>query len=186
MPKKKSVRKKKNMSEEVPTLEPIPAVLTKEKDKTNQVTLSIIRPAQGQVLEVHVRAPVVARIVRSMAMSNYPVDKFEPIYKDILAIHPMDKTGKTAITRAAISRATKNFEGGTDFGFDRAPRAILLANPDKLEEGYILTYKVETPVPPDQLRKWGKQFIDGCEDIVSSARPFRMQWVMDETGPEKK
>lgn len=160
----------------VPKLEPEFA----DKDKERRVKLSIIRPPDGQVLEIHIRAPMVANIIRSMAMSNYPVDKYDPIYKGILLTPPGKEWHNRCVTRAAIARCTNNIEGGVDFSFDLKPRSILLANPDILEEGYVLTYKVQTPVPPDSIRRWGKEFMDGCGDIIANARAFRMTWVSNE------
>jgi hypothetical protein len=181
MRKRLAKKRKKKMDEIVPPEPPTLDPDFKDKDKKNRVQLSIIRPPDGQVLEIHIRAPVVANIVRSMAESNYPAEKYDAIYKPILLTKP-DPTWKGRVaTRAAISRCTRNIEGGVDFSFESKPRSILLANPDMLEAGYILTYKVTTPVPPDQIRRWGKEFMDGCADIIANARAFRMNWVMDET-----
>lgn len=160
---------------------PAPVVedLKNKVDVKNNVQLSVRRPKDQQTLLIYIKAPVVASVVRNMTMSNYDPTKYDPIYKPILMPHPQDP--KRVVTRAAIAKATTNIVGGVDFSFAEPPRSILLANPDKLEEGYELVYKVEAPVPPDQIRRWGKQFMDGCADIITNARPFKMSWVMERT-----
>ena len=172
---KKKKGPKKSMTE--PAASDPQAQIVKEKvDEANDITLTITRPPDGQSLNVYIRAPMVARIVRGMADSNYEMAKYSPIYKDILQPHPQAKD--RAVTKKAITLATKSFVGGTDFSFSESPRAILLANADALEAGYTLTYKVDAPVPMDMLKKWGNQFRDGCREIIANARPFKMTWVM--------
>ena len=154
-----------------------PQVVKEKVDETNDITLNITRPPDGAVLNLYIRAPMVARIIRGMADSNYEKAKYAPIYKEVLKEHPEAKD--RVITKKAITQATKNFVGGTDFSFSEPPRAILLANAEALEMGYTLTYKVEAPVPMDMLKKWGKQFMDGCKEIIANAKPFKMSWVMN-------
>lgn len=181
--KKRKTKKVKKMSEtEVGT----PPQVVKEKvDPVSDVTLQITKPPEGQVLNIYIRAPQVAKVIRQMAKSNYPKEKFAPIYKDILmdlAEAVGKDVGKLAVTRKAITTATKCFVSAADFSFTEAPRAILLANPDALEAGYTLTYKFDQPVPMDQLKKWGKAFMDGCKELIANARPFRMSWNMNKAG----
>lgn len=154
-------------------------------DVKNDVQLEIEGVGDGQSMTVYIRAPELAKIIRKMAMSNYPGDKYAEVYKPILMPHP--DAGKdpkykgSVVTRAAIAKTTKNFRGATDFSFEEAPTAILLANPDALEAGYKLTLKLDKPAPPEVLKKWGKQFIDGCGDIMTNARPFKFTWTMQQT-----
>ena len=171
---KKRKRVKKQMSEQTEAAaEPV-----KEKiDKVNDIKVSITRAAGGSALDIYIRAPEVAKVIRKMADSNYEAAKYADIYKPILKLHPQAK--ERAITKKAVTVATKKFGGGTDFSFTEPPRAILLANADALEEGYTLTYTLDAPVPMDQLKKWGKDFADGCKEIIASARPFKMTWVVD-------
>jgi hypothetical protein len=147
------------------------------EDKPNQVTLRISRGKSGQSLDIFIKAPVLAEVVRAMASGNYGKADYAEIYKSILVDLPENKA--RVITKPGIAKITKNFISGADFAWD-APRAILIANPEKLAEGFTLTYKMDQPVAPDQLRKWGKMFNDGCKDIISNARPFTMSWVLDE------
>ena len=165
------------MAEEAEVKELPPEVVKARVDVPNSVTLSITRPADGQSLEIYIKAPVLAEIIAKMDTGNYPFDSFSEIYHTVLVKHPQAK-GRI-LSRPAISRITKNFAGGTDFSFAEPPRACLLHNPELLRAGYKLVYKVDQPVPPDQLRKWGKQFMEGCNDIISNARPFKMSWVMN-------
>lgn len=161
-----------------------PEMVKQKVDETNDITLEITRPPDGSCLQIYIRAPMVARIVNGMADSNYARDKYAAIYKDILKEHPTAPKEKgMVVTKKAITQATKSFVGGTDFSFSEPPRAILLANAEALAAGYTLTYKVDQPVPMDMLKKWGKQFSDGCKEIIANARPFKMSWVMS---PEKQ
>jgi hypothetical protein len=159
----------------------LPEVVKERADLKNQVQLSITRPGDGQSLSIFIKAPVLAEIIRKMDAGNYPFESFQEIYHPVLVRHP--KAKDRIISRPAITRITKNFASGTDFSFSEPPRACLLHNPDLLAEGYTLTYKVSEPIPPDLLRKWGKQFMEGCQDIISNARPFKMNWVMNQVEP---
>jgi hypothetical protein len=174
----KRKRKKKMENESKPEVPPEALEVAKERviDDT-QLKLEISRGADAQSLSIFVQAPLLASVIRNMTPSNYAKDEYDKIYAPILKELAANKT--RVITRAAIAKATRNFVAGTDFSWTEPPRAILLANPDALEEGYTLQYKVDTPVAQDQLRKWAKQFMDGCMDIISNARPFKMSWVMN-------
>lgn len=154
-----------------------PTVVKAREDIENQVTLEIARPPDGQSLSIFIKAPLVAEVIKSMTPSNYELAKYQPIYRPILK--EVEGNPKLAITRAAIARATRNFVGGVDFSFSEPPRSILLANPEALIAGFTLVYKVESPVPYDLLKKWGKQFMLGCDEIITNAKPFRMSWVMN-------
>lgn len=149
----------------------------------NQIIMEISRPDDGQSVAIFIKAPLLAEIVRKMANGNYPKADYSPIYKDLLV--PLEANKERIITKPAVAKITKNFVGGTDFDW-AAPRACLLYNADKLAEGFTLTYKVDQPVPPDVMRKWGKMLMDGCNDIIANARPFKMTWIMSETDGEKK
>lgn len=156
--------------------------------KENQGILEI-RGDQGSTgkLEVYFRHPVLADIVEKMALSNYPRENFDKTYWDILMNHP-DPKAKAAgrvVTRAAIYTSTKNFEAADDFSFSSPPRGILIANPDALRRGYSLMVELKAPVPYDTLRKWGKQLMEGCSDIITASRPFRIEWTMKESTPSK-
>ena len=148
-------------------------------DIKNDVQLEVTSNGDGQNLKIFIRAPLLAAVIRKMAPSNYLRAEYSPIYKPILVA--LADTKDRVVTRAAIAKATKSFVGGTDFLWEENPRAILLANPDKLEEGYELVFKVDTPIPPATIKKWGRTFIEGCGDILSAARPFKLSWVMQET-----
>lgn len=159
-----------------------PEVVKARDDRENQVTMHITRPGDGQTLQIYIRAPVLAEIISKMTPGNYDREAYSKIYEPILLAHPEAKN--RVITRGGIARATKNFAAGTDFTWTDPPRPILLCNPQALRDGYTLTYKVDSPIPPDQIRKWGKMFMDGCQDIISNARAFRMSWVMSKVdGP---
>lgn len=175
-------RKRRKMSE---TPAPAGPEVVKEKvDLKNDLRLEIMRAEDGNTLSIYIRAPVLADIIRKMAPGNYRTDEYAAIYKPVLATLVDPATGKEVsgrcITRPAITKATKLFVSGTDFLWEEPPRAILVANPDKLAEGFTLTYKMEKPVSPDVMRRWGKNFIDGCADIISNSRPFKMSWVAEE------
>lgn len=159
------------------------AVILKEReDKVNQVTMRIIRPAAGNTLQLFIKSPVLADVVEKMTPGNAPRGDYDPIYKALLLDHPdpgAREKGRV-LTRPAIARITKNFIGDPSWGWDH-PRSVLISNPDKLREGFTLEFKVDQPIPQDQLRRWGKMFMDGCFDIISNAKPFQMHWLMDET-----
>lgn len=174
-------RKKKRGPRKMEETENPPEVVKEKVDLPNDVQMTITRPPGANVLNIYIRAPMVAKIVRQMANSNYEKAKYSPIYKGILQDYPEEAAvakGRV-VTKKAITQATKNFVGGTDFSFAEAPRAILLANADILEQGYTLEYAVETPVPMDVIKKWGKQFMDGCKEIIAAAKPYKMSWVMN-------
>lgn len=160
-------------------------VIKAREDRRNQVTMTITRPGDAQSLEIYIKAPVLAEIIRKMSPGSYTAADYDKVYKPILLPYPWKEMGKPkpasdiVITRPAVQKITPNFKGGTDFEWDY-PRACLLYNPDALTEGFKLTYKVDKPIAPDTLRKWGKMFMDGCNDIIANARPFKMSWVMDE------
>ena len=156
-----------------------PEVVKAKEDNLHQVKLEISRPPEGSVLHIYIKAPLVAAVIRGMATGNYAKGEYADIYKPVLKEIP-DKKDRV-FTRPAITRATNKIVGGTDFSFAEPPRGILLANPDALEEGFTLVYKVDAPVPYDQLKKWGKQLMDGCQEIITNAKPFRMSWVMNKT-----
>lgn len=160
----------------------LPEVVKAREDVKNRVQLEITRPGDGQTLSIFIKAPVLAEIIRKMDPGNYVLAQFAEIYHPILVKHPEAK-GRI-VSRPAITRISKNFAAATDFSFAEPPRACLLHNPDLLATGYTLTYKVDAPVPPDTLRRWGKQFMEGCNDIISNARPFKMSWVMNQVTPE--
>ena len=162
-----------------------PEVVKAKMDLKNEITFQITRPIDSQELHIYVKAPVLAEIVRKMDNGNYPSADYAPIYKGILNNIP-DATPGRVFTKPAIGKITRNFVSGTDFSFTEPPRSILLANPDKLAEGFTLVYKMDQgPIPPEMLRKWGKQFCEGCTDIVANARAFRMTWVMHEQDSAK-
>lgn len=156
--------------------------------KDNQGILEI-RGEQGSTgkLEIYFRHPVLADIVEKMSVGNYPKADFDKLYQSILMDHPDPKAraaGRVA-TRPAIYAATKNFEGAVDFDFTKTPRGVLISNPESLRKGYSLMVELKAPVPYDTLRKWSKQLIDGCTDIITASRPFRIKWEMSESIPGK-
>lgn len=157
-----------------------------KKDIKNNGVLEI-RGEQGSTgkLEVYFRHPVLADIVEKMAMGNYPTANFAPVYKPVLMDHPDPKAKGRSVSRPAIYAATKNFEAAEDFAFTSPPRGVLIANPTALREGYSLVIELKQPVPHDTLRKWGKQLMDGCADIIAASRPFKMAWTMHESTPGK-
>lgn len=153
-------------------------------DIKNQGVLEI-RGEQGATgkLVVFFRHPVLADVVAKMAVANYPKADFDKVYKPILMDHPNPEAAKLgrAATRPAIYTATKNFEAAADFSFTAPPRGILIANPEALRSGFELIVELTAPIPHDTLRKWGKQLMDGCADIIAASRPFKMSWVMTES-----
>lgn len=173
-------RKKKMPEPEIAAPPPEAEVVKDRVDVKNDIQMQIARTEDGQSLSVFIRAPVLADVIRKMTTGNYRKDAYATVYTPILQ-DIVESEGKNVITRPAITKITRLFVSGTDFLWEEAPRAILLANPDKLAEGYTITYKVDKPVPPDVVKKWGKQFMDGCHEILANARPFKMNWVMSET-----
>lgn len=161
-------------------------VALSKKDHKNAGVLEI-RGEQGSTgkLEIFFRHPVLADVIEKMAVGNYPIADFDKVYKPCLMDHPDPKAKGRAATRPPIYAATKNFEAAADFNFTSPPRGILIANPEALRRGYSLVIELQTPVPHDTLRKWGKQLMDGCSDIISASRPFKMAWVMTESVPGK-
>lgn len=153
-------------------------VLKEKVDLKNDVRLEISSPGDAQTLIITIRAPILAEVIRKMAPGNYLKENYAEVYKPILV--PLEADPKRVVTRPAICKATKNFEPATDFQWEALPRPVLLCNPDMLAAGFSITTKVDKPVPPDVIRKWGKAFMDGCGDIIQNARPFRMAWVMQE------
>lgn len=148
-------------------------------DKTNDIQLRIERSEDGQNLTIFIQAPALAAVVSKMTPGYYRREAYSPIYADILGV-VADSDGKSVVTRPAVSKITRLFVTGTDFQWSESPRAILLANPEKLAAGFTLSYKLEAPVPPDLVKRWGKSFMDGCREIMVNAKPFRMSWVMSE------
>jgi hypothetical protein len=161
-------------------------VALSKKDMKNSGILEI-RGEQGSTgkLEIFFRHPVLADVVSKMAMGNYPMADFDKVYKPCLLEFPDPKAKGRAVSRPAIYAATKNFEAAADFTFSAPPRGILIANPDALRNGFSLTIELQQPVPHDTLRKWGKQLMDGCSDIIAASRPFKMSWYMTESTPGK-
>lgn len=169
--KEKAKKGRKKMSEAV--TEP---VVEKERP-ADDVKLEIYPSEDGQSLSLSVRAPILAEIVRKMAPGNYRKEEYAKLYEPLFV--PLAQDATRVVTRPAICKATKNFAPATDFDWEQPPRPILISNPDKLAEGYTISIKLEKPVPPEVLRRWGKQFMDGCSDIIQNARPFKMSWVME-------
>lgn len=163
-------------------------VAVSKKDLKNQGVLEI-RGEQGSTgkLEIYFRHPVLAEIIEKMSVGNYPRESFSSVYKPILMDHPDKKAagqGKAA-TRPAVYTASKNFEAADDFSFSSPPRGVLVSNPQALRDGFSLLVELKAPVPHDTLRKWGKQLMEGCNDIIAASRPFRMSWTMTESTPGK-
>lgn len=179
-----TTRRKKDMSEvDISSTE----VVLSKRDMKNSGVLDITgeNGSTGKLV-VFFRHPVLADIIEKMAMGNYPTADFAPAYLPCLMAHPDPKAKDRSVSRPAIYLATKNFEAAADFSFSSAPRGVLVANPEKLRQGYSLVVELKTPVPHDTLRKWGKQLMDGCADIIAASRPFKMSWVMTETTPGKQ
>lgn len=158
--------------------------LVSKADLKNEGILEI-RAEQGSTgkLEIYFRHPVLANVIEKMGMGNYDRNEFAPVYKEILMDHPDPKAKAQGrvVSRPAIYSATKNFEGAVDFDFARPPRGVLISNPEAIRKGFSLVIELKAPVPQDTLRKWGKMFMDGCADIISASKPFRIQWVMTES-----
>lgn len=184
MTKKKanSGKRRKKMSEDaavpIPGGPPLPEILVEKQDVKNDLTFDVESTGDGASLVISVRAPLLAEVIAKMAPSNYEKAAYADVFKPILAELPQNPA--RVVTRAAICKATKNFRAGTDFDWNQPPPAIMLANPDALRKGYKLTVKIEAPVPPDTIKRFGKLFMEGCGDILTNARPFKMQWVMRE------
>lgn len=157
---------------------PPESVSLSKKDDKNSGILEI-RGEQGSTgkLVIFFRHPVLAEVISKMAMGNYPGADFDKIYKPALMPFPNPEAKGRVVSRPAIYAATKNLEAGTDFSFSSPPRGVLVANPEALRNGFELTIELTTPVPYDTLRKWGKQLMDGCSDIIHASRPFKMAWV---------
>lgn len=166
---------------------PVTDVALSKKDMKNSSVLEI-RGEQGSTgkLVIFFRNPVLADVVEKMSMGNYLAADFDKIYKPCLMAHPNPEAKGRVATRPAIYQATKNFEAAADFSFSSPPRGILIANPKALRDGYELVIELQQPVPYDTLRKWGKQLMDGCADIIAASRPFKMSWVMTADGPMGK
>lgn len=187
MPRKKEAspkRKRKKMSDtsaEAPVPTPNgegPPIDVAKVDIKNDLTFEVESAGDGASLTIYVRAPLLADVIEKMAQSNYDKAAYADCLKPVLMEHPERKD--RVITRAAICKATKNFRAAADFDWNQLPPAIMLANPKALREGYRLTVKIEQPVPPETIKKFGKAFMEGCGDILTNARPFKMQWVMRE------
>jgi|SRR6266436_2949910 len=181
MPKKQRKEKKKvkRMPEnEAPAPEPLKTV----QDVVNRVTLEITK-GDGQSLNIYIKAPVLAEVIRKMAPGNYVLAEYAEPFKPILM--PLDGKKDRVVTRPAVTTITKLFSRGSDWSWE-TPRAALVYNPDKLVEGFTINVKLDAPVAHDTLRKWGKMFNDGCKDIIASAKPFKMAWVLDEVGAPTK
>lgn len=153
-------------------------------DIKNDLQLEIEGAGDGLSLKISVRAPLLAEVIRKMAPSNFRRDGYHEVFKPILKgreSSPARTDDKDwVITRAAIARATRNFVGATLLNFDEPPPSIMLANPDALADGYTLVLKLDKPVAPDTVKKWGKQFMDGCGEILTVARPYKFAWVMQQ------
>lgn len=160
--------------------------LISKGDIKNEGVLEI-RAENGSAgrLEVYFRHPVLAEVVSKMGMGNYPTEQFDKVYGPCLMPHPDPKAKGRSVSRPAIYNSTKNFVASADFDFSQPPRGVLIANPEALRTGFSLFIELKTPVPTDTLRKWGKQLMDGCADIIAASRPFTMQWVMTESVPGK-
>jgi hypothetical protein len=161
-------------------------VALSKRDLKNAGVLEI-RGEQGSTgkLEIFFRHPVLAEVISKMSMGNYPMADFDKVYAPCLLEYPDPRAKGRAVSRPAIYAATKNIEGATDFDFTKPPRGVLVSNPEALRQGFSLIINIKQPVPNDTLRKWGKQLMDGCADIIAASKPFRMQWVMTETEPGK-
>lgn len=148
--------------------------------KEGEGVVRINRSLDGQTITIYLQHPVLADIIDKMTDGNAPADSYDPIFKPILrywADQPAH--AQRVISKPAVSKITKNFVADPKWGWD-APRGVLLYNAQALREGFTLTYKVDAPFAPDTARKWGKMFLDGCQDIISNARPFEMTWVQRE------
>jgi len=158
--------------------ETLPEDIKVREDHTNRITFKIYREADSQDIKIYLRAPLAAEIIEKMAQGNYDAASFDKVYTSILSLIPEKKS--LAVTRPAIGKVTKNIVSAADWSWD-APRAVLLANPAALRDGYTLTIKVTEPIVPDVMREWGSKLVRGLKDIVANARPFTMHWTMDET-----
>ncbi len=183
--KKLKAKKKRrsNMAEENPETihqQPnTPAAIPEKnmRDGVNQITLDISRGADSQSLDIYIRAPILAEIVRKMAPGNFAIAEYAEPYKAILM--PLEGKKDRCVTRPAVTKITNNFAKGADWSWE-APRAVLIYNPDKLAAGYTINIKLDAPITHSDLKKWGDKFRDGCKDIIANARPFKMSWWMDE------
>lgn len=182
-----SVKKgKKKMAEvaeipaDVPAPTPSGVPLPVEKvDVKNDVSLEIEGQGDGLTLKISVRAPLLAEVIRKMAPGNYPRADYHESLRPIMM--PLEANKERVVTRPAIAKTTKNFAGSTVLDMNEPPPAIMVANPDALVSGYTITLKLDKPCPPDLVKRWAKQFIDGCGDIMTAARPFKYTWYMQQT-----
>lgn len=167
-----------------------PPIEAEKVDVTNDVHVSM-ESVDGTTLEISVRAPKLAAVIEKMVKFNWPKEKVNKIFHPILDFPVVAEDASDELkaqaaanfyTRPAVYKITKNFvAGGSELNLEQAPPALMVYNPTALRDGYKLLIKIEKPYPPDVLRRWGKQFIDGCADIIANARPFRMTWTMKET-----
>lgn len=157
------------------------------QDSKYRIHLLISRDEDTAKLKIFIKAPLVAEIIRKMTPGNYSKEGVSAVYKDLLMPilkpdgTPDPKAADNFVTRPAVKMATKKFVASSEFNWNEGPSTILLFNPDKLAEGYTITIKVDEPVAHDTLKTWGKNFMDGCKEIITNARPFQMHWVMDKT-----
>ncbi len=200
----------KMTTEAAPAGTPDPELeLLKEKmDIKNDVHLQIEGDGDGQTIHITLRAPKAADVIEKMATANFPKDRVDKCFLPILAPLPFTEPDAEALekmtaeekkklearrvlvktnflTRPAIAKISTNFAASGDWDWEGKPSSLLAANPEALRTGFTVTRKVDKPLPPDLLRRWGKQIIDGFADILGNARPFRMTWSMRET-PEMK
>jgi hypothetical protein len=200
---KRWTRRKIVMENPTVTANPPTAELTEEQidvlkarqDKKNEIILEITREVDASKLMIYIKAPILANVLRKFTPGNALEGDISPIYREIL--QPIYKdaligaasgrvTPHRFVTRPSIAKITKNFMPKPDFDWGDKPSTILLANPDALEAGFTLIYKVEDkPVPPEHIRQWGESFFRGCNDIIANARPFKMAWVMTEDTAKK-
>lgn len=152
----------------------IPDIIKTDDDSR---TILEITPGEDQTVRIYIKAPKLADIIDKMANGNYPRESYDKIYNSILVALPQD--GARIVTKPPISKIVRTFAKDTLFDWS-APRAVLLYNTKALREGYVLTYKITEPVTYESMKKWGKIFMEGCEEIFVHARPFRMTWVMSE------
>lgn len=177
-------RKKKKMSD-VKAETAVEAPVLVEKGNDNEKgRIEITRGDDGK-LHIFLKNPLVAAIIRKMVPGNYTRANVDKIYHAILSPvkdkdgKPDPKAAEMFETRPALAKVTNNFIGKADFSFTDKPSTILNANPDALEAGYTLFYTIDAPVPMDVLKRWGKHVMDGWNDIITNAKPFKMAWVME-------
>ena len=167
---------------EVEALNPTPEDIDLvKKNLKNSGILHIRGNGTPSTLEVYIRQPVLADIIEKMTPGNYHYAQYDPIFHPILIRLP--KKEELVVTRPAIYIATTNFAKATVLDFSTLPPGILLCNHEKLREGFVLSVNLKAPVPNDTLRKWGKHFNDGVNDIISASKPFKMEWILRESKP---